>query len=537
MYFVLYDRKLKTIGETYIVESWSRTQRAVDYDDITVVGAEIPTSAEPFFVVVNDKQGHQMFSGLASSPTVDEKSKKTTLILKDYLTLFNSDIVINWDNFKGTTVADLIEFVFSVWKNQIDVGFKNIKIDVKALQDIPLDLEVYDFQGFENVQAYSLINNAISYYNLYSESNLDLATQTLLFTFKKSFEHLITIKLADFGLQGIEKSFGDINRVSIYNANYEKKEEWALTPNNTVYRLLPPGYKEVEFIQATGEQYIDTGFKPSGKGSKYIIDYLVPVDATALSLFGNSISPNYDIRAYHTTNNNLSFHVANTSRAFSFEVALNKRYELEVEAKDKVISAVLSDGQKETATYEGELNNSNNLFVFGSNNGERANGYKLYSFKAYDYGVLVRDFAPCIKIDTQEIGLFDKVGKKFYKNAGTGKFIAGKEVEKFIYPTKNKNYIAAEPNDNLTETQALIDAVYDAVMELAQNRYQEKIDLNALQYKSIVDLTALDFSYNIKVYMADGSFKVLPVGEIEKDSKGKHIIRLGYQIQALTQEL
>ena len=82
MFFVLYDSFFKTIGETYIAESWTRTQRAVDLDEATVVGEQIPASAEPFFVTVNNNKGHQIFSGVASTPSIDEKAKKTTLILK-----------------------------------------------------------------------------------------------------------------------------------------------------------------------------------------------------------------------------------------------------------------------------------------------------------------------------------------------------------------------------------------------------------------------------------------------------------------------
>ena len=67
--------------------------------------------------------------------------------------------------------------------------------------------------------------------------------------------------------------------------------------------------------------------------------------------------------------------------------------------------------------------------------------------------------------------------------------------------------------------------------------YQENIDLDAQRYKSVIDLTNIDFSYIIKVYTNEGEYKQLPVGEIETDSNGKHIVRLGYRVQELTQEI
>lgn len=349
MYFVLYDRFLKSIGETYILESWSRTQRATDFDELKIVGAEIPQNANPFLVVINDRQGKQMFSGLASTPAIDDKTKKTSLSLKDYLTLFNSEIIVNWNSFSGTTVADLINFVFNTWKNQIDVGLENIICNTSAISDIALDTELYNFSGKENVLAYELVSDAINYYDLYNETELDLRNKTLTFYFKKASLNPLSIRLSDFGVNAIEKSFGDYNRATVYNSSFVKNQEWALTESNKI-----------------------------------------------------------------------------------------------------------------------------------------------------------------VKLPTSE---------------------------KVIYPAKNRNFIAEEPKEDLTETQAINDAIYDAVMDLAQNRYQENIDLNAQQYKSIVDLTNIDFSYKINVYTNEGEYKTLPVGEIETDSKGKHIVRLGHRIQELTQEL
>ena len=346
MYFVLYDRNLKSIGETYILESWNRIQRAVDFDEIKIVGEEIPQSANPFFVVINDRQGKQMFSGLASTPAIDDKTKKTSLSLKDYLTLLNSEIIIDWGLFNGDTVASYIDFVFEAWKNQIDVGFQNITCDTTSL-DILLDKEVYNLSDKENVLAYTLIADAINYNNLYCDPKLDLKTKTLTFKFHKALLNVEKVKLSDFGINTIEKSFGDYNRATVYSSTFEKNQEWALTENNNVVKL--------------------------------------------------------------PTNENL------------------------------------------------------------------------------------------------------------------------------VYPAKNRNFIAQENAESTRN--GLNDAIYNAVMGLAENRFQENIDLNAHQYRTIIDLTKIDFSYKIDVYTNKGFYRTLPVGEIETDSKGMHIVRLGHRVQELTQEL
>lgn len=349
MYFVLYDRYLKSIGEPYILESWNRTQRSNDFDNMSIVGAEIPTSANPFFVVINDKKGSQLFSGLASTPIINDKTKKTTITLKDYLTLFNSDIIADWSKLTNlyTNVGSLLSLVFSWWKNQILVGFENINIDTLGVSSILIDSTVHNSSlGKENVSASKLIFDIMNYYGVYCEPILDLKTKTLTFYFKKTKTNQVEIKLKDFGINAIEKSFGDYNRATVYNSSFSIMERWALTENNTVANI----------------------------------------------------------------------------------------------------------------TFE--------------------------------------------------------------------------TPENIIYPAKNKNFIAS---DN-TQT-AINDARYDAVIGLAQNRYQENIDLDAQKFKSIIDLTNTDFSYDVSVYADNGYYKSLPVGEIETDSKGKHIVKLGYRVQELTQEL
>lgn len=352
MYFVLYDRHLNSIGETYIAESWSRKQRAVDFDEITITGEQIPYSANPFFVVYNDRQGRQQFSGLASTPIIDDTQKKTTISLKDYTTLFNTEILVDWSKFELTsqTLADYFNLIFTAWLDQTDVGFSGIQWDVRRLENVTWDNATIPLgASAENVRLYDLYLNALMYYNLYCIPELNVFSKTLTFVFYKAGLNTLPIRLKDFGILSVEKSFGEYNRVTVYDHEYVKHQEWSLTESNTVVRL------------------------PSS--------------------------------------------------------------------------------------------------------------------------------------------------------------------EELVYPSKNRNFIAEKPSDDLTKNQALYNATYKAVMGLAQNRYQENIDLDVQHYTSLMDMSKLDFSYSVSVYTDDDFYKLLPVGEIEKNSSGKHIIRLGHRVQELTQEI
>lgn len=345
MYFVLYDRFLKSIGEPYVLESWSRTQRAVDLDSLRIDGAQIPFSADPFLVVVNDRQGKQMFSGLASTPVINDKTKKTSIILKDYLTLLNSDVVVDFSKLFGVSMlGEYLDFVLNSWKEETDLGFETVVWSIDSVYEEPLT-HTYD-SAVQSVNICDHILGLINYYNLYVVSSLDLNTKTLTYAFYPASLNSVSIRLKDFGVEVIEKSFGDYNRATIYNSRLIKMQQWALTKDNQVVQL--PSTKEL------------------------------------------------------------------------------------------------------------------------------------------------------------------------------------------VYPAKNKNFIGKDPNNSVGSINS---AVFDAVMGLAQNRYQENVDLDAQKYKSVLDLTGIDFSYKVDVYTDDGYYKNLPVGEIVTDSKGKHIIRLGHRVQELTQEI
>ena len=69
-----------------------------------------------------------------------------------------------------------------------------------------------------------------------------------------------------------------------------------------------------------------------------------------------------------------------------------------------------------------------NICIFARTGGEGNTKIKLYYFKIYDNGTLIRDFVPCkVKADNS-IGLYDRLTGVFYANMGTGTFTPGPNV-------------------------------------------------------------------------------------------------------------
>ena len=73
---------------------------------------------------------------------------------------------------------------------------------------------------------------------------------------------------------------------------------------------------------------------------------------------------------------------------------------------------------------------SKHFYISAYNNGSGAviHSQKIYSYRFYMNGVLVRDLWPCY--DPEGVAcLYDKVEKKYHYNAGTGEFAAGGDAE------------------------------------------------------------------------------------------------------------
>jgi hypothetical protein len=70
------------------------------------------------------------------------------------------------------------------------------------------------------------------------------------------------------------------------------------------------------------------------------------------------------------------------------------------------------------------------LYLFARNDGSGVDRFakqRTYSSKIYDDGILVRDFVPA-KNSNNVVGMYDIVSGTFFTNAGTGEFVAGRDM-------------------------------------------------------------------------------------------------------------
>ena len=185
---------------------------------------------------------------------------------------------------------------------------------------------------------------------------------------------------------------------------------------------LPSGYTELEYIQSSGTQYIDTGFKPN-QDTKISITVDFPLSGTAW-LYGGRTSAG---------SNSLGF-LCEGGNHYRFDYASSIN-----ELVTKPTGKFTIDSDKNKCYINGELvftatyttfASPVNMYIFNNNNNGSLSGgssAKLYNCRIYDNGVLIRSFIPC-KNASGTVGLYDSVNNQFYQNAGTGTFIAGPEI-------------------------------------------------------------------------------------------------------------
>lgn len=188
---------------------------------------------------------------------------------------------------------------------------------------------------------------------------------------------------------------------------------------------------ELEYIQSSGTQYIDTGIV--GKtGVKTFLDFTI-VSGNLSDFIAVGCAPaSYSPRFYPVATQSGKWAYGYSGWVNSSTTATTgQRYAITTELisgrqRMTVGSSAVASGASTTSVDVGL-----NMFLFGANIGGVYKSYgsiRVYAFQVYDNGLLERDYIPAM-LTSGEVGLYDRVFHEFYQNAGTGEFTAGPEVQ------------------------------------------------------------------------------------------------------------
>lgn len=187
---------------------------------------------------------------------------------------------------------------------------------------------------------------------------------------------------------------------------------------------LPDGYTELEYIESTGTQWIDTGRKPTQDSAVELKFQITLTDEKTYAVCGSrnvSTGATGAFGLFKINSSSFSAYIGNQVKSVSKPA--NDQHVLLMTG-----TSVSIDGSKSPVTASNFTGNYTFLIcAMNQLNGvdSRRASMKIW----YAKGTIGTEFdmIPC-KDPNGAVGLYDMVGKVFYGSSGSGQFLAGPEI-------------------------------------------------------------------------------------------------------------
>lgn len=187
---------------------------------------------------------------------------------------------------------------------------------------------------------------------------------------------------------------------------------------------LPDGYTQVEYIQSSGTQYIDTGVRPSHNSTISIDAEVLASSQNYWGMFGARNDSSMQFWVFYNRDGSSWCGRYSSNPNITINGAYAGRHRISLEKN------VLKVDNSSSSTGASSFSSNFTSYIFACNNSGSAQymcNIKLYRAEVFSDSQLVRDFVPC-KNNSGVIGLYDRVSEQFYTNAGSGVFTAGAAV-------------------------------------------------------------------------------------------------------------
>ena len=285
--------------------------------------------------------------------------------------------------------------------------------------------------------------------------------------------------------------FNNNKEVSEYNDfyTYELDKVYKIYKNGKIeIARLPKEYQEVEYIESTGTQYIDTGIS----STRYITAHL-DMQFTEYS------SSSMIIIAWSTGagrwfgKGGLNTYSSGDGAVSDVDALLRK--EIEVFFTPSTTGFTI-DG----VTYSKAVTSSKSTgyTMFAGWNSKNGISYyskaKLYKATIKENETTIMDLVPCYRKSDKVAGLYDTVSDVFYTNAGTGEFNVGADIITLPADYQRVEYIQGTSNSN--------GANYIDTLEYAKN---------TTKMEFVCEITDLPNQYE-RLYGVRGAFWTMQYG-------------------------
>lgn len=221
--------------------------------------------------------------------------------------------------------------------------------------------------------------------------------------------------------------------------------------NRIVYEK--PYDAEVEYLESTGTQYIDTGIYGSNN-SKVEVDLQLLELGESKAVFGCYSATNIGLYLYQAGGSSVGkWQFGFGWNANNGTTDTNRHFFVFDNFKVKI------DGTIILSVTPRNFTTTHTLLMFNMHNNSggiySATGMRLFSCKLYNGDTLVRDLIP-VRVGT--VGyMYDKVSGKLFANKGTGNFILGPDVAnpvpnlRRVFRFVNKRFVIPMPYDSRVE--------------------------------------------------------------------------------------
>lgn len=216
----------------------------------------------------------------------------------------------------------------------------------------------------------------------------------------------------------LEDLVARLGRVGCNVPGYERlKIERAVTPSSR----LPEGYTEVQYIQSSGTQYIDSGVT-GDSDTRVVLDF-------AFDAIGNGTVFAFGSQGTDSVRYTFALKSSGKFRSdYGTQMTTGPAAEIGIRYLIDKNKNVCKIGDTSVASSAQTFTGTTNIYLFARSYSSLSySSGKMFFCKIFKGDTLLRSFVPC-KDSAGAVGLYDLIGQKFYGNAGSGSFTAGPVV-------------------------------------------------------------------------------------------------------------
>ena len=195
---------------------------------------------------------------------------------------------------------------------------------------------------------------------------------------------------------------------------------------------VPAGYTQLEYLESTGTQWIDTGIAYNNNTGIYIDFQYTNINTNEQILFG-SLNPNFAF--WRSSTRFLYGYKQGTGTTASFVVndsELGTRHILELNFNNNVLAKLDNTVNQ---LPQSNFSSSRTLYLFAAHHNNIAYHpakARIFAVKFTNNQILTRNFIPARRDSDGVLGMYDTVTNTFFTNSGTGEFIGGPVINLYL---------------------------------------------------------------------------------------------------------